>query len=342
MHIPEEIIHAAGALPVVLWESQEPVTLGFRHIQPFYCGLARSYVDMAAKGKLEFLDGVVSSNQCLASRGMHFVTNANSFFGYLHSVYQPQDLDKSVSKDFLVEELERFRASLGRFIGNSITDESLQRSIKLYNEHRALLRKLYDLRRKNPAALKAKEVSAVVRSGMLMPIEEHNKLLQQLLSETTPTAAGRGKTRVFLSGTLCEAANNDILDSIEGAGGLVVDDDLYVGSRYFDTDVAVNGNPMEALAGRYLHKNLRCYTTVAAGRDPGDQLVQTVKKSRAKGVITVQAKYCDPCHFVYPDIKRKLEQAGIPELLLEVDSGSVSLERARIRVQAFIEMLGGR
>jgi len=36
MHIPEEIIHAAGALPVVLWESQEPVTLGFRHIQPFY------------------------------------------------------------------------------------------------------------------------------------------------------------------------------------------------------------------------------------------------------------------------------------------------------------------
>ncbi len=38
MHFPEELVHAAGALPVVLQESNEPVTMGFGHIYPFYCG----------------------------------------------------------------------------------------------------------------------------------------------------------------------------------------------------------------------------------------------------------------------------------------------------------------
>ena len=34
MDIPEEIIHAAGMLPVVMWESDEPITVGHAHISP--------------------------------------------------------------------------------------------------------------------------------------------------------------------------------------------------------------------------------------------------------------------------------------------------------------------
>jgi len=50
MHFPEELIHAAGMLPVVLQETDEAITTGFSHIYPFFCGITRNIVDVAVKG----------------------------------------------------------------------------------------------------------------------------------------------------------------------------------------------------------------------------------------------------------------------------------------------------
>jgi len=50
MHIPEEIIHASGMLPVIMWRGNEPVTVGHSHIPPTNCRLTRSFVDDAVNG----------------------------------------------------------------------------------------------------------------------------------------------------------------------------------------------------------------------------------------------------------------------------------------------------
>ena len=39
MHFPEEMVHAAGMQPVVLQESDEPVTFGHSFIYPNFCAL---------------------------------------------------------------------------------------------------------------------------------------------------------------------------------------------------------------------------------------------------------------------------------------------------------------
>jgi len=59
MHIPEEIIHAADIIPVVIWRGNEPVTWGHAHVPPYDCGITRSFVDDAVRGKLDFMDGMV-------------------------------------------------------------------------------------------------------------------------------------------------------------------------------------------------------------------------------------------------------------------------------------------
>src|SRR5512135_998608 len=64
MQIPEEIIHAAGALPVVIPESKDPITIATKHIQNFFCGYARNIIDVALKGKLDFLDGMIFQDTC--------------------------------------------------------------------------------------------------------------------------------------------------------------------------------------------------------------------------------------------------------------------------------------
>ena len=68
MHFPEELIHAAGMLPVVLQESDEAITTGFSYIYPFFCGITRNIVDIAVKGQLSFLDGLVYTDICVQNR----------------------------------------------------------------------------------------------------------------------------------------------------------------------------------------------------------------------------------------------------------------------------------
>ena len=53
MYVPEEIIHAAGLLPVVLLEQEQTITLADNYIQPYICSPVRSNLDLSLKWELE-------------------------------------------------------------------------------------------------------------------------------------------------------------------------------------------------------------------------------------------------------------------------------------------------
>jgi len=175
---------------------------------------------------------------------------------------------------------------------------------------------------------------------MLMPKEEHTTLMESLVTELerAKPSLPEGK-RLFLSGHLCQSPKADILDLIEGVGGIIVDDDLYTGYRYYAVDVEVDGKPVEALAERHLEKSLpipkRSYLPIRWEK----YLVERAKASRAQGVVVLVAKYCEPHLFSYPFIKEALTAAGIPHIMVETEHEVVSLEAVRTRLQAFVEML---
>jgi len=338
MHLPEELVHAAGLQPVIFWRSNESITLGHSHVYSFNCGLTRSIVDDAVKGKLTFLDGMIFYDICLQGRELPFLINRNARPAFLEVMFIPGMVVGPVYKDFFMENLERLKTSLEGFSGQKITDDALKKSIGLYNKHRDLLRDLYDLRRKNPGILKTREMVAIVQSGMLMPKEEHCQLLETLLNDLKQRKAlPDKKPRVVLVGCLCQTPHFDILDLIEEEGAVVVDDDIYVGSRYLARDVELDGNPIEALAKRYLRRIPPCPTKVDWVTDWSDYVIDRVKQAKGQGVITLLVKFCPPHLCYYPDVKRKLAQNNIPEILVEVEHEIVSLEQVRTRLQAFIE-----
>ena len=63
MHFPEELVHAAGMLPVLLQETEEAITEGFSHVHPFFCGITRNMIDIGAKGQFNCFDVVFHINQ---------------------------------------------------------------------------------------------------------------------------------------------------------------------------------------------------------------------------------------------------------------------------------------
>src|SRR5665647_1717560 len=64
MYFPDEIIHAAGALPVTLFGSDEPITMADKHLMTNACHPFRSTFDSLLKGKYDFLDGIATLHIC--------------------------------------------------------------------------------------------------------------------------------------------------------------------------------------------------------------------------------------------------------------------------------------
>ena len=340
MHFPEELIHAAGMLPVVLQETDESITTGFSYIYPFFCGITRNIIDIAVKGQLTFLDGVVYTDICVQNRTAACVLKQHLPTSHVEYAHLPTSLTRDGVKADTITELKRIKESLERLGGRKIDDTSLRQSILVYNKNRSLLRRLHDLRSANPKLLSSSDMGVVVRSSMLMLKEEHNELMESLVAELERVKpAPREGRSLFLSGHLCQSPKADILDLIEGVGGIIVDDDLYIGYRYYAVDVEVDGKPLEALAGRYLDKSLPIPTRSYLPTRWEKYLVERAKASRAQGVVVLVAKYCEPHLFSYPFIKEALTAAGIPHIMVETEHEVVSLEAVKTRLQAFVEML---
>jgi benzoyl-CoA reductase subunit C len=346
MQIPEEIVHAAGALPVIMPESKEPVTLASKHLQNFFCGYARSVVDVILKGKLGFLDGMVFQDTCHTMRPIFDIINTNRPFAYMQRIFMPLALQKPQAKPFLLEELKRFKISVEKFMGCEISQQALQNSIDIYNANRELMTDLYDLRRDRPEIMTAREMVTVNVAGMLMPKEEHNaslKILIPALDERTPPIDNtEGRIRLVMSGSLCEAPPDELLDLTEELGGIVVDDDLYTGSRYFLTKIPLSQDPIEGLADAYLRMISPCPTRIYQKLKLGQYLINMVKKAKAKGLIIVMVKFCEAHDYTYPHMRRHLDPAGVPYLMIKTEHGTTSVEQLKTRLQAFFEIVGGR
>ena len=65
MNFPREIAYAAGTLPVVVQDDQQPVTEGRSLLAEFYCGYTRNLADQAATGRLDCYDALFLADHCI-------------------------------------------------------------------------------------------------------------------------------------------------------------------------------------------------------------------------------------------------------------------------------------
>jgi len=339
-HFPEELVHAAGILPFGLQEGNEPIVEGYSYIYPAYCGYSRSLIDMGAKGNMKIFDGMIITDICiqLVQAQRKYLRNFPQPHLYL---FQPSlDLSKDRNKPDLMVDFAKLRGQIEDIAGKPVEDEAIRNSIKIYNKNRALLRKLHDIRHNNPGVIRARDMQAVVMASMVMPKEEHSALLEKLISELeSAQPVQREGIPVFLSGHLCHAPKIEILDMIESMGGIVVDDDLHTGYRYYAKDVREDGDPMDALIDRFRQIEPDCISRMHPKNRWDEYLLRKSRESGAKGVIILQPKYCEHQNFAYLYQQKTLAEGGMDHILIESEHEMISLEQTRTKVQAFVEMI---
>ncbi|MDN5860072.1 MAG: 2-hydroxyacyl-CoA dehydratase family protein [Pseudonocardia sp.] len=340
MNFPREVVHAAGALPVLLQENREPDSMGRHLLAEFYCGYTRNLADSAAKGTLDIYDGFFLADQCTQLLGAvdvvrSAVPDAPVFLGPL-----PTSLTDDWARDQTRRTVRSFVEEMGRFAGAPVTDAALNRSIALSNENRRLLRELFAARRAGNAALSAPQIQALVKSSMVMDLQEHSQLLRRVIAGVG-TVARDDRIRLHLSGHLCHAPRPELLAVIEECGAVVVDDDLFTGARYFSSDVAEGIDPIEALTGWYLERDATapCPTRVKHEADWEDTLMDAVEASGAEGVIVLMARFCEPHMLYYPELRKRLGEHGVPHLLIETEHEGLPVETVQTRVEALLERI---
>lgn len=332
-YVPEEIIHAAGFVPVRIRTIPQVPTHADAHLQSYTCALCRSALDQLLRGELHFLAGMVFAHTCDTMQALAdlWAINTKPGSAWVETVMVPTNLTSPRAHPYLVAELARFRASLAEHSGQPISDEALRVSIALYNEKRRLLDRLHALRDR----LAAVEFYAALDAGAKTPIESYVPLLAEMVEHLENTPTRPGSPRVVLVGAVLD--DPTLLDVLDELGARVADDDLCTGSRSFAGLATETGSPIAALADRILSR-LPCPVKYQPESPRGAHLRQMVEEARADGVIFVLPKFCDPHAFDYVLVKPELEAAGVPILHLETEQ-TPAAGQIRTRVQAFLEML---
>lgn len=337
-YTPEEIIHAADVLPVRILGSSGSTRLADAYCPDNMCSFCRSCFDTTLKGDYDYLDGYVASNSCDNRGKMYDLWKHHAKHSYIYLINTPHT-NTERAHSFFYDEIVRFKESLEKAFGTPISDQSLRKAIKVYNDNRTLLKKVYDLRREDPPLISGVEALEIVLSSMLTPKDEHNKLLNRLLREvfsrSNPPKSG---VRLLVSGSVIDDA--ELLRIVEAVGGSVVADDLCTGSRYFwdlvDSDVE---SPLRAIARRYLDK-VPCPFTYQS-EDRFRHVMDMAKGYNVEGAIIFVLKFCDTHMFDAPPLKEELESSGLPVLYLEWEHAMTGIAQLRTRIEAFIEMIRG-
>jgi len=335
-YTPEEIIYAGGILPIRVFGSLEPSKLADVYLPVNVCSFAKSCFNRALKGEYSLLDAYVISNSCdnqtkIYDFWRHCVPVNKTYF-----INTPHSTTKRALK-FFHNELERFKKWLVKNFEVEISAENLKNTIKVYNENRKLLKQIYELRKRNPPLVSGSEALEIVLSSMMIPKEEHNKLLRTLLDKIEKREdLPKGGVRLLVSGSVMD--NSELLRLVESVRGCVVADDLCTGSRYFWNTVNENEEPTKAIAERYLHKIPCPFMSSSEGRFR--HVMEMVKLFNVKGIIIFSLKFCDVHSFDAPILAEELrENEGMPVLCLEWEHSLSGIAQLRTRIEAFIEML---
>ncbi|NIQ04364.1 MAG: 2-hydroxyacyl-CoA dehydratase, partial [Candidatus Korarchaeota archaeon] len=129
---------------------------------------------------------------------------------------------------FFYEELERFRKWITQNFETEITKEKLRYAIEIFNENRRLLKQVYNLRRCHPPLISGSETLEIVLSSMMVPKDEHNRLLHGLLAEIENRKVPEKEcVRLLVSGSAM--GSSKLLRLVEGVRGCVVADDICTG-----------------------------------------------------------------------------------------------------------------
>lgn len=333
LYIPEEVLHAAGILPVTLWGDEFPGAPP-ANVPAFLCGVVRGAFSAIRAGAWDAIDAWTVPSTCDSIQNAVEVLKAGGEARPLFPLVMPVSPDLPGASEYLLDRIEAFVEWAGTVSGRPVTEGALGKAIAAFNVNRRLFAQLEGRMAESPGEITAAEYVLLARAGSLLPRETHTELVRAVLGRGA-RRRGTARARVFLTGMM---ATDDVASALDGAGAAVVGDDLGRGHRYYRETADEDGDAALALARRHLGRG-PCSTLHTAGRDRIDSLFARASACGADRILLLRVRQCEPEAGDEPDVAGEAKRRGVPMIGVDVDPGGSGAAGAlAVRIGAFVEM----
>ena len=293
-----------GMVPMGVWGADVQINEAKKYFPAFICTIMQSIVELGIKGVYDGASAIVIPSLCdslkVIGQNWKYAVKGIPFIAMTYPQNRkPAFGHPAFGHTFTKAGYEYVIRGLEEATGLKFDDEKLAESIEVYNAHNAAMRALV------PALAAHSEItcaqrSDIFKSAFFMRKEEHTALVNELLA---------------------------------------VLDDVAAESRQYRTDAPAEGETaLDRLASKFCAMD-NCSVLYDVEKKRVDKIVSDAKAAKAKGVLVVLTKFCDPEEFDYPLIKRACAEAEIPCVLIEVDRQMVNYEQARTAIETFKDLL---
>ena len=341
LYSPVELALAAGGVTVGLCGTRgDPIPAAEKTLPRNLCPLIKSSFGFAVEDSCPYFkasDLIVADSTCDGKKKM-FEQMAE--MKPLHLMYLPhrQDLDGATA--FWEGEVVRLKKRIEDECGFELTEDKLKDTIALTNREAAALKGLMDLNQRKPAPISGmKMLEIVFKFGFFASKEEAVGLVEDIVAEVeaAPASTHAEGPRVIISGVPMGMGSHKVVKLIEDAGGTVVAFENCTGyKKTMAVDTAKD--PIPALAEKYLATPCSIMSP-----NPGRTalLDEMIDGFAADAVVDLTWQACHTYNVEAEHIRKFVQQKkDLPYLHIETDYSDADTEQLRVRIEAFLEMVG--
>jgi benzoyl-CoA reductase/2-hydroxyglutaryl-CoA dehydratase subunit BcrC/BadD/HgdB len=231
---------------------------------------------------------------------------------------------------------------LEQHLNVDIDNESIRTAIILMNRERAARKALMDLCRSNPAPISGMTLMEIMfRVGFLADKEKGIALMLEVIADIqkNPNEMSPPKgPRLLLTGVPVGLGSHKVVQIAEEAGANVVAFENCSGYKQAFLVDEAESDPLMALARQYLATPC---SVMSPNNGRFDLLGEMIRDFGVEGVIDLTWQACHTYNIESYQVQQFVqEKFGLPFLHLESDYSEADTEQLRVRIEAFLEMLG--
>ncbi|MCX5998925.1 MAG: double-cubane-cluster-containing anaerobic reductase [Chloroflexi bacterium] len=344
--VPDEIVLAAGAIPVGLCAGAEfSVPIAEQVLPVNTCPLIKSSFGFKLGRICPYVQTshlIVGETTCDGKKKMFEILSEH------HPVYVMEVPNKKspASRSLWLAEVIAFQERIRKLTGNKITPEGLAQATKAVNDRRRALQRMHRARQARPVPISGKDALLVSQVSFYDDVARCTQQVNALSEELEKRIAARegvfpaNTPRLLVSGSPMAIPNWKVHHLLETAGAAVVCEESCIGTRAFSDLVPETGGTVDqqirAIADRYMQIHCACFT-------PNDErledVVRLAREYKVHGVVHYNLQFCHTYAYEAVKMKKALEKEGIPLLVIETDYGNGDEGQLRTRIDAFLEMI---
>jgi benzoyl-CoA reductase/2-hydroxyglutaryl-CoA dehydratase subunit BcrC/BadD/HgdB len=346
--VPEEIIYAAGMIPIRLCMGfYETIYAGEEVLPKNICPVVKSIMGFASlkiNPYFELCDAFVVPTTCDAKKKLAEVF---SEFSPVFTLDVPHNKDAKDSESFWFSQVQRFKENIERFGNKKISKQQIKDSIEVLHKRTEVYRRLLAIKREKIPVISGRDSLLVAHAVNYASVDDWIRNVEILCDEIEKEKKPIGKedtTRIMLTGSPIFWPNWKILHIIEEMDAVIVIDDLCSGTQSLynpcECDHYSEKAMMQAIADKYLSPCI-CPCFIHSD-DRLDRIFELKDQYAADGIIYHIIRLCQLFDIEFIRAEKIMNAKGIPLLKIESEFSLEDVGQIKTRVEAFLEILRTR